>query len=110
MITVAVMHSEVAIEVLEGGVFDPVQTAILKLAYDRAAQSLAIDHHLSEHARIKLAKIVLRMGRLSLEQGKSLSREQDVQGIGVAARAFLLSLNANVQAGQPVVHLLADRS
>ena len=89
MIVVTNVRNDIAIEVVEG-IFDPAQAAILKHAYDRAADALAEDYCLTEQAKAKLAKTVLRLARASLATGGSLEDDLDVQAIAATARVHLL--------------------
>jgi hypothetical protein len=95
MITVTSVRTDIAIDVIEGAIFDPGQAAILKLAYDRAAEALIADYELTSQAKIKLAKAVLRIGRMSLATGRSLTYDPDVQNIASAASVHLLSVSAD---------------
>lgn len=95
MIVVTSVCTNIAIEVLEGGIFDPEQVAILKSAYDRAAHTLIKDYHLTDQAKAKLAKTVLRIGRVSLAAGRALAIDPDVQNIASAASIHLLSVSAD---------------
>lgn len=105
MIVVTSVRTDVAITVIEGGIFDPSEVAILKLAYDRAEGSLVRDYRLSEEVKARLAKIVLRIGRLSVATGRSLSVDPDVRNIASAASLQLQSLSADH--GRNVVALVA---
>ena len=92
MITVTSVRTNIAIDVIDGGVFDPDEAAILKLAYDRAVAALSREYHLTEKTRAKLAKTVLRIGRMSLAAGRSLTNDQDVHNIASAASVHLVSI------------------
>jgi hypothetical protein len=89
MIVVTSVRNEIAIQVVEG-IFDPAQAAILKQAYDRAANALAGDSCLTEQAKVKLAKAVLRLAHMSLAKGGSLASDLDVEAIVATARVLLL--------------------
>jgi hypothetical protein len=89
MIVVTSVRNDIAIHVVEG-IFDPAQTAVLKHAYDRAADALARDYCLTEQAKVKLAKTVLRLARMSLAVGGTLASDLDVQTLASAARNHLL--------------------
>jgi hypothetical protein len=95
MIVVTSVRTDIAIQVIEGGIFEPDQIAILKMAYDRAALALIKDYHLTDQAKAKLAKTVLRIGRVSVAAGRTLAIDPDVQNIASAASIHLLSLSAD---------------
>jgi hypothetical protein len=106
MIVVTTKHTAIAIDVIEGSVFDPDQAAVLKLAYDRACAALSGEFHMTQQAKLKLAKIVLRTGRLSLASGHSLSSQFDVQDIASIASVHLLASGAKPDQETPMPPLL----
>lgn len=80
-------------------VFEADETAILKIAYEQAAEKLAAHYHLDPQDTGRLAKIVFKIGRERGRDDRCLQTIADAESVATEAMVRLLALTVRAASG-----------